>query len=243
MEQALVTVFQQMQETNATLTAMLQAQQQQIQELTAMNAARGSGVVEVRQVGKPDNLQGSRETIAKSWPTWSYTFVTWFSSQFVNGEAALEWARDLDSHPILARDVVEQATAVNWTDLGKINAQLQVALVSLCKDEALTIVRNSAKGQGLDAWRRLCREYEPTNDAANLRLLRRILQPSQVGVDRLRSSMETWEREYRHYQERTGEDLSDAAKRLTLQAMCPPELAEPLGFPCCTTYYIRFATE
>ena len=107
---------------------------------------------------------------------------------------------------------------------------MQVALVSLCRDEALTIVRNSAKGHGLDAWRRLCKEYEPTNDQANLRLLKKVLQPKQQNLDTLRTAIETWEREYRLYCERTTEDLSDSVRRLTLQSMCPQALQEHLEF-------------
>ena len=49
-----------------------------------------------------------------------------------------------------------KCTTMRWTDLTKINAQFPVALVLLCRDEALTVVRNSFEGQGKDAWSRLC---------------------------------------------------------------------------------------
>ena len=78
-------------------------------------------------------------------------FVTWFSSQFENGEAALEWARDNGAETIDTPAINLQASARGWSDLTKINMQMQVALVSLCRDEALIVVRNSARGQGLDA--------------------------------------------------------------------------------------------
>jgi hypothetical protein len=157
-------------------------------------------------------------------------FVTWFSSQFAHGEVALEWAKGFGPSTIDPTVIQQKASDDEWHDLERINAQLQVALVSLCRDEALTVVRNSAKGQGLDAWRRLCREYEPTTDQANLRLLKKVLQPRQQTIDTLRSSMETWEREYREYHDRTGDELSDAVLRLTLQAMCPKALQEHLEF-------------
>ena len=80
--------------------------------------------------------------------------MSWFGSQFVNGERALEWARD-STEPIDEAVVESKATEDDWTDLQRINAQLHVALVSLCKGEALTVVKNSRKGQGLDEWRRL----------------------------------------------------------------------------------------
>ena len=111
-----------------------------------------------------------------------------------------------------------------------LNQQLHVALVSLCRDEALTVVRNSSKGQGLDSWRRLVKEYEPNTPQANLRMLKRVLQPTPQLLENLRSYMETWERETRIYQERTGERLSDPLRRLTLQSMCPTALQQHLEF-------------
>ena len=138
-------------------------------------------------------------------------FITWFSSQLTHGEQALEWARD-QTDSIGASEVAQTTTDKSWDDLSRIDAQLQVALVSLCRDEALTIVRNSAKGHGLDAWRRMCKEYEPTTDQANLRLLKRVLQPAQQSIDGLRTAMETWERASREYQTRTSETLSDSVR-------------------------------
>ena len=209
------------------------ASHQQMQRLEMMMtniSQRGSGVVDVRQVGKPDFLKGSKDQIGKQWPDWMYTFETWFCSQFRDAEKALRWAREVGSASITETDIAQQGSDAQWPELGKINAQLQVALVSLCRDEALTVVRNSERGQGLDAWRRLNREYEPNNPQANLRLLKKVLQPAQQSIDTLRASIETWEREYRMYRDRSGEVLSDAIQRLTLQSMAPPSLQEHLDF-------------
>ena len=57
----------------------------------------------------------------------------------------------------------------------------QVALLSLCRDEALKVIRNSLKGQGLDAWWRLSQEYEPSNEQSNLRHLNICAQRSKIG--------------------------------------------------------------
>ena len=48
------------------------------------------GVVGLKQVGKPDFFKGSKEILQKEWNTSSYTFVTWFCSQYQRGEEALE---------------------------------------------------------------------------------------------------------------------------------------------------------
>ncbi len=215
------------------LNQQREASQQQMQRLEMMVtniSQRGSGVVDVRQVGKPDFTKGSKDQIGKQWPDWMYTFETWFCSQFRDAEKALRWAREEGGSSITSQDIEQQGHDFDWPELGKINAQLQVALVSLCRDEALTVVRNSERGQGLDAWRRLNREYEPNNPQANLRLLKKVLQPAQQSIDTLRVSIETWEREYKMYSDRSGEAPSDAIQRLTLQSMAPPSLQEHLDF-------------
>ena len=96
-------------------------------------------------------------------------------------------------HPTIVGD---KCLETGWLFIEKLDAQLHVALVSLCRDEALTVVKNSGKRQGLNAWRRLNSEYEPNNPQANLRLLKRILQPAgaPVSLDALRQAIESWER-------------------------------------------------
>ena len=61
-------------------------------------------------------------------------------------------------------------------------------------------------------------------------MLKKVLQPAQQSIDTLRASIETWEREYKVCRDRSGEVLSDAIQRLTLQSMAPPTLQEHLDF-------------
>ena len=157
------------------------------------------GVVDVKQVGKPDFLKGSKEAIQDAWTMWAYTFTTWFCSQFPRGAEVLDWAAACDETSLTERRIANQAEATQNPDMQRINAQLHVALVSLCRDEALTVVKNSEKSQGCDAWRRLNRAYEPNNPQANLRLLRQIIQPSQTNLENLRQAVEAWEVAYRTY--------------------------------------------
>ena len=209
MAEAIAAVLQQLQASQQQFAQALAVQQEQLQRhqqealrreeqnaqrtealaqaMSALAAAgqgrssRESGVVDVRQVGKPDNLKGSRETLQREWSTWSYTFATWFCSQFSKGEDALEWAKS-QTQALTSAEVEAKSLEDGWKDLGRIDAQLHVALVSLCRDEALTVVKNSGRHAGLNAWRRLNAEYEPNNPQANLRLLKRILQPAGCAI-------------------------------------------------------------
>jgi hypothetical protein len=74
-------------------------------------------------------------------------------------------------------------------------------------------------------WRKLNRKFDPNNPVANLRLLREILRPSQVGMDQLISAIEQWEQDYQHYKDQTTEVLSDSMRKACLQSMCPSDLS------------------
>ena len=70
-----------------------------------------------------------------------------------NGEHALAWAMSQVVEVGNAEMFVKSASR-DWTALNRIHAELQVALVSLGRDEALTVIRSSFKGQEMDFWRR-----------------------------------------------------------------------------------------
>ena len=87
---------QQLEQNNAMMAQMQQTQAEQtavLQEVT--RRGRDSGVVDVGKIGKPDALRGANMSeIKKQWPDWSFTFRTWFTSQFRHGEDILKWASE-----------------------------------------------------------------------------------------------------------------------------------------------------
>lgn len=89
--------------------------------------------------------------------------------------------------------------------------QLHAVLTSLCKDEALALVKNSNKGpgQGLDVWRRLCHEYEPNTAQSNQRLLKKFVSPNQVDAPGLRRALGVWDQSVKEYKDRTGKVFDD----------------------------------
>ena len=132
-EAAMIQIMQQLQIGNQSMGQALyqqqeqlnqqrDASQQQMQRLEMMMtniSQRGSGVVDVRQVGKPDFLKGSKDQIGKRWPGWMYTFETWFCSQFRDAEKALRWAREEGSASITETDIAQQGSDAEWPELGK----------------------------------------------------------------------------------------------------------------------------
>ena len=86
------------------------------------------------------------------------------------------------------------------------------------------VIRNSLKGQMLDAGRRFCKEYEPPNEQSNLQLLKLVQQLKQQSLEHLRTAID------HIYCSRTSDVLSVPVSRLTLQSMAPQSRQEHLEF-------------
>ena len=109
---------------------------------------------------------------------WSYMFVTWFPIQFTSGEDALDWVKSQVNTP---ESQLNQSTDGGWTDLARINALLQAAaLVSLCRDGALAVI-----------WRSLCKEYESSNEQANLVATKAAKRTSSLSDRKLGTRVQT----------------------------------------------------
>ena len=177
-------------------------------------------------IGRLNNFSGKE----LDWPNWSFQFETWVSSMYSEGHKALNWARDRGESVITTEVVAGEELEFTQTDLKKLSEQIFVTLSSLMpvNSESMGIVRNSVKGVALDAWRRLCRRYDPNNPQVNMKILKTVLHPTQVGFAQLHLHIETWEERYRVYKEKTGESLSGPMQRMCLQSMCPEKLASHL---------------
>ena len=55
------------------------------------------------------------------------------------------------------------------------NEQLFHALAMICKSSAMTIVRHSEEGNGLETWRQLTRKYDRRDDTSSMGLLQSIM--------------------------------------------------------------------
>ena len=113
-------------------------------------------------------------------------------------------------------------------------AQLYAVLQTQCEKEAFTIVRPSGKGQGLEAWRRLCRRFDPSTGGRRRAVLRNVLSPSRVGnIEDLSAAVESWEELVRQYENRRKPDgtrpaLDDDVKTAILESLCPSEVEKHL---------------
>jgi len=72
-------------------------------------------------------------------------------------------------------------------DILAFDRQLHVLLASLVDQasEAFHLVKGAEQDSGVDAWRRLVKRYDPSHPQANMVLLKRVLHPKTVDIDKL----------------------------------------------------------
>lgn len=75
-------------------------------------------------------------------------------------------------------------------DLLEKSSQIYAALQNLLEGEPFMIIRNTLKGNGLEAWKRLNRRYDPSTGAKKSSLLRRILTPGKCKLEELSEKIE-----------------------------------------------------
>ena len=203
--------------------------QRLIEAIEAIAQTRTKGTIDVKGIGRPDPISGSKEEIQGKWTTWSYKFETWFTSQYTNGERILDWAKQ-------QKDTIKQESIRQFSEDSRIpeeevknvDKQLHTAIVHLTQDEALNLVRNTEKKSGLEAYRRIYFEYDPQDPATNWQTLKKLQHCTPVPLERLKQRIEEWETMYRKYTQRTGETLNDDQKQLCIYNFAPEELRRHL---------------
>ena len=120
--QTLAGILQELQAQNAGLreqnAAMARAVESQQKALETLLARRSAGVVDVKQVGKPDLLKGSKDEIRREFQNWAYIFESWFSSQFPEAKEILDWAA---KHGKTELDLDDAILAISWGKAQKHN--------------------------------------------------------------------------------------------------------------------------
>lgn len=244
MEAALVALVQQLVVNQEAIQQQMRVQGEYLDEFRARNAEetarqrevtnaqvetlrafrQGRGVIDTKALGRPDGFSGN----VLDWQSWAFKFTTWINSQFEGGQALLEWAAGRADEEITQDALDEQAR--EHPDVNRLSVQLHAVLVSLAKPntEFMELVRNSVKGNGLDAWRRLSKKFDPASPGANMVLLKRILHPRRANVDNVMAAMEKWEHDLSTYRERTGEVLTNSMMMMCLFQLVPEAMGDHL---------------
>ena len=178
---------------NATLQATVSG-------FTAGSAATGQrhSSIDTRGLGKPETFDGS----AAKWRDWKVVVRSYTSAcnEFL---AALMQAAEETDDPI--------GNAVMTTQGHRESSeQLAFIMVMLCRGAALDQVVNAGSGEGLLAWRSLCRRFEPKVRTRFAGVLLGLLNFDFSGD--MIAKVEAFERELAQYERTSGEEVSDGIR-------------------------------
>ena len=117
----------------------------------------------------------------------------------------LDWAAKCDS-PILTEEFGQQAMSGSWSGSGadhkEFSTNLWELLANKTEGDALNCIRNVEKGHGVDAWRKLHAEYQPSSSTQAMGYMVKILtQVPAKDVDHATSSLNQFEESIRAYEE------------------------------------------
>ena len=105
-------------------------------------------------------------------------------------------------------------------------------LVSFTTDAANRIVRNSGEGNGLEAWRRLHSEHDPTSSMRRVAILQQVQNPPRCQrVEDLGTALEDWlstKRQYEMFTDRNGRQTT--ALWRAMSRLMPKSLEETVMF-------------
>ena len=137
---------------------------------------------------------------------------------------------------LLSRQVesnVENLVVVNNTSMTegerRLSVQVFYVLALTCRGKALQVVRRVPEGFGFEAWKQLCRQFEPRLPSRFQGMLQSLLAPTRV--DEPVQTIDQWERTVKEvYEEQSGDKVSENIKLAVLQKyLCDGELARHLN--------------
>ena len=149
----------------------------------------------------------------------------------------LEWALGCDQE--VTADMRSAAYGEDADDDDKIPEldrkvqQVFQVLMALTEDESQDIVIGAGSGNGLEAWRKLGRRWDPVVAGRKRALLKQIISPERCRLDQLVGCWERWEEQVRKYERRKDERgqrlrLDQETKMSAFELMLPIDLENHL---------------
>ena len=194
-------------------------------------------LVDTRGIGKPPMFGGGDDKKEeKAYPVWQRKVANYVVSVYPDLKEALEWAVH-QAEPIGPMEI-QNRFGHQADELDRIQEvedklhQLYSILVQITEGEANDIVCNSS-GQGLEAWRKLARRYDPLTGGRIRNLLRFIINPGRCTLNDLQGALERWEEQVNKYtssQDKSGKrrELPEDIKMAALESLVPSDLENHL---------------
>ena len=203
----------------------------QKQVVAALQKDKKLTLIDKRGVAKPDKF-GSKDEGFLQWKIQTESFIL---SVFPELEEPLTWSEEHETS-ITKADVEAEfgsSTAGEVEEIHEKSAQVYAVLQNLLEGEAFTIVHNCPKGNGMEAWRKINKRYDPATGSRKGSLLRHILSPAKSKLEDLAGNLEVWLDLIARYENRKDASgsrvqLQDEIKIAVLEQICPTELERHL---------------
>ena len=171
-------------------------------------------LIEKGIVAKPPRYSGEE----KDWQIWCFRFNSF--------AAVCGWQDYLDKAKNCTDEIV-------YDDLGKDAKICAVTvyhfLVQHVDGRALGVVHLVDPPNGLEAWRQLCKEYEPDIGGRLASALRNILRPDWWNdSDDFRKSLITWDNQVLAYERASGEPVSQRIKAAIVMEYAPASVKQAI---------------
>ena len=177
--------------------------------LSNRTGSSSDDVVDGKGVGQPPRLASRKDDFAE----WTHKTQTFLTAKLGDNLASLlKWAqqqrktivadalpteRQISYHPIFG--IGAGSNAVHNIDL--IESRISTYLTSFTTGDANKIVRNVGPGRGLEAWRRLHAEFDPTSSMRRVAILGQVQNPARYErVEELGKALEDWLEKKRQYE-------------------------------------------
>ena len=194
--------------------------------LAAANPARSNPtLVDTKGLGKPPPLKNTESEFV-SWARRTENFVV---SVHPGARDVLTWAVEKDSATVLEANAATEVVMPLDT-LRMLADQLFSVLMTLVEGESFDILVGSGSGEGLEAWRRLHKRWDPLTTGRARGLPREILSSGRAKLVKLPGAVERLEDLMRRYAQRRDarndqrQTLAEDIRMAALEALLPEEL-------------------
>ena len=219
-----------------------------IQTLVTGRQDRAGGMVDPKGISQPFTL---KEGADQEFGEWTHKVRTFMLAKFGDQIlTALTWATEQRKIVVKNCGASQRDRFVPWItvfgegadqeeridEIDDFAGNLYAFLVSFSTDAANRIVRNSGEGNGLEAWRRLHSEYDPTSSMRRVAILQQVQNPPRgQRVEDLGTALEDWlskKRQYEMFTDRNGRpcQASDDSLEAAMFWLMPKSLEETVMF-------------
>ena len=192
---------------------------------TANSTRTHPTLVDTKHLGKPPPLKNT-EIDFVSWARRTENFV---ASVHPGARDVLTWAVEVESATVMEANAASEIL-MPWETLQVLADLLYTVLMTLVESESFDILVGSGSREGLEAWRRLHKRWDPLTMGRARGLLRKILSPGRAKLGEPQGAVGRLEDLMRRYTQRrdarSGQRhmLVKDIRMAALEALLPEEL-------------------